>query len=196
MKKWRNKKMENTNTEETKVDKTEDHEEELVEAAEKEEETIENHGAKEALDEVKEEESYKDKYYYLAAEIQNLQKRFEREKDSLIKFGHERVMGDLIDVIDNFERTLGFIEKDEDEKVQNIVVGIKMISKMFLDTLEKHGLKQIEALGKEFDPNVHEAMSEKEVEGKTNKEVVEVFQSGYTLNGRVLRAAKVVIAKS
>ncbi len=144
----------------------------------------------------KKEEDFKEKYFYLAAQMQNMEKRFEREKDNLYKFGNEKVMKDLIDVLDNFERTLGFIEKDEDEKVKNIVVGIEMITKMFLDSLSKHGLKKIEALDQEFDPNFHEALSQRAEEGKENNTIVEVFQNGYTLNDRVLRAAKVIIVKN
>lgn len=143
-----------------------------------------------------EDESFKDKYYYLAAEMQNLQKRFDREKQSLLKFGNEKILNDLVDVIDNFERTLGFIEKDEDEKVKNIVVGIQMIQKLFLETLDKHGLKQIDALGKEFDPNFHEALAQQPAEGKKEMEVIMVHQNGYTLNERVIRAAKVVVVKN
>ena len=138
----------------------------------------------------------KEKYYYLAAEMQNLQRRAAKDKENLLKFGNEKILNDMVDVLDNLERTLGFIEKDEDEKVKNIVVGIQMIQKLFLENLSKHGLKAIEALGAEFDPNLHEALAQQPSEDKKNNEVLLVHQGGYTLNGRVLRAAKVVIAKN
>lgn len=139
---------------------------------------------------------YKEKYYYLAAEMQNMQRRFDKEKSNLLKYGNENILNDLVDVLDNLERTLGFIRADEDEKVKNIVVGIEMINKIFADTLEKHGLKQIEALGKEFDPNFHEALAQQPTEGKKDMEVIQVHQNGYTLNDRVIRPAKVVVAKN
>ena len=71
-----------------------------------------------------------------------------------------------------------------------------MIKKIFLDNLEKHGLKQIDALGKEFDPHFHEALAQQPAEGKEDNEVIQVHQTGYILNERVIRAAKVVIAKN
>ncbi|MAZ49100.1 MAG: nucleotide exchange factor GrpE [Halobacteriovoraceae bacterium] len=141
-------------------------------------------------------DEFKEKYYYLAAEMQNMQRRYEREKDDLHKFGSEKIMKDLVAVMDNFERTLGFIEKEEDEKIKNIAEGIRMVNKLFLDTLEKHGLKKIEALGEEFDPNFHEALAQQPAEGKKDMEVIQVFENGYTLNDRVVRAAKVIVAKN
>jgi molecular chaperone GrpE len=128
--------------------------------------------------------------------MQNMQRRFDREKESLLKFGSEKILKDMLDVVDNLERTLGFINKDEDEKVKNIVVGIEMISKMFIESLGKHGLKQIDALGKEFDPNFHEALAQQPAEGKANMEIIQVHQNGYTLNERVLRPSKVIVAKN
>lgn len=142
------------------------------------------------------EDGYKDKYYYLAAEMQNMQRRFDKEKEHLLKYGSEKILTDLLDVVDNLERTLGFIRSDEDEKVKNIVVGIEMIEKLFVESLGKHGLKVIDALGKEFDPNFHEALSQQKAEDRPNMEIIQVHQSGYTLNGRVIRAAKVVVVKN
>lgn len=142
------------------------------------------------------EEDFKEKYYYLAAEMQNMQRRFDKEKDNLLKFGSERLLNDMIDVVDNLERTLSFITTDEDEKVKNIVVGIEMINKIFLENLEKHGLKQITALGEEFDPHFHEALAQQPAEDKKENEVIQVHQTGYMLNERVIRAAKVIIAKN
>lgn len=141
-------------------------------------------------------DEYKDKYYYLAAEMQNMQRRFDKEKESLLKYGSEKILTDMLDVVDNLERTLGFIRVDEDEKVKNIVVGIEMIEKLFIESLGKHGLKVIDALGKEFDPNFHEALAQQPAEGKPNMEVIQVHQKGYTLNDRVIRAAKVVVVKN
>lgn len=141
-----------------------------------------------------EQEDFKEKYYYLAAELENTRKRFDREKQNLLKFGNERVLSGLIEVVDNLERTVDAISADEDEKVKNIVVGIEMVKKQFLDVLSSNGLEQLQALGEIFDPNVHEAMAQKPCEGKKDQEVVEVFQKGYKLNGRLLRAAKVIVA--
>ncbi len=144
---------------------------------------------------IPESEDYKAKYYYLAAEMENMRKRFDREKESLLKFGNEKILNGLIEVIDNFDRTVDSLVSDEDEKIKNIVKGIEMVRTQFLETLENNGLKRIEALGEQFDPNFHEAISQQEVEGEEEDKIVQEFQKGYMLNGRLLRASKVVISK-
>ncbi len=188
--------MENT-TETTGVEKEQ---EEKVEAATGEEtQETENSDSTENVEELKADQSkdeFKEKYYYLAAEMQNMQRRFEKEKENLLKYGNEKILKDMLDVVDNLERTLGFIKNDEDEKVKNIVVGVEMIQKLFIDSLSKHGLQQIDALGKEFDPHFHEALAQQPAEGKPNMEVIQVHQNGYSLNDRVIRAAKVVVVKN
>jgi molecular chaperone GrpE len=145
-------------------------------------------------EEKKEEIDYKAKYFYIAAEMDNYRKRMEREKESLVKFGNERVIRDLLEVADNFDRTIDMLRGDQDQKVKNLVFGLDMIQKQFIDTMGKHGLTPIESLGKEFDPNFHEAMSQEYAEGKKPNEVIKEFQKGYTLNGRVIRASKVVVS--
>jgi len=142
----------------------------------------------------KEEVDYKSKYFYVAAEMDNYRKRVEREKENLVKYGNEKVMSDLLDVADNFDRTIGMLKGDQDQKVKNLVIGLDMVQKQFLDTMGKHGLSLIEALGKEFDPNFHEAVAQEYAEGTKPNEVIKEFQKGYSLNGRVIRASKVVVS--
>lgn len=143
-----------------------------------------------------EEHNFKEKFYYLAAEMDNMKKRFEREKDNLVKYGNERVLKGLLDVVDNLDRTVDAIAGDEDEKVKNIYSGIEMVRKQFLDVLKTNGLEKVEAMGEIFDPNLHEAMAQQPAEGKQDQEIIQIFQHGYVLNGRLLRAAKVVIANN
>jgi molecular chaperone GrpE len=142
----------------------------------------------------KEEIDYKAKYFYVAAEMDNYRKRMEREKESLIKFGNERVLSDLIQVIDNFERTIEMLKHDEDPKIKNIVTGIDMVQKQFVETLARHGLTTVQSIGKDFDPNFHEALAQEYQEGAKPNQVIKEFQKGYTLSGRLLRASKVVVA--
>lgn len=204
--------MENTN-EETKLD---EHQEAIIEEASEETKEEKLQSSQEldnneqqvdqksqevepANQEIKtkpQEVDYKEKYYYLAAEMQNMQRRFDKEKENLLKYGSEKILRDLLDVVDNFERTLGFIQNDEDEKVKNIAVGIDMINKQFIESLAKHGLKQVEAMGKTFDPNFHEAMAQQPAEGKEDMEIIQVHQNGYTLNERLIRPAKVIVVKN
>lgn len=148
-----------------------------------------------AQEEVKKDEvDYKAKYFYVAAEMDNYRKRMEREKENLLKYGNERVLSDLLQVVDNFERTIEMLKFDQDQKMKNVVTGLDMVTKQFLDTLAKHGLTVVESVGKEFDPNFHEAMAQEYKEGAKPNEVIKEFQKGYILNGRLIRPAKVVVA--
>lgn len=142
----------------------------------------------------KEETDFKAKYYYIAAEMDNYRKRMEREKENLVKYGNERVLSDLLQVVDNFERTIDMLKPDQDPKMKNVVTGLEMVKKQFIDTLSKHGLTPVDSVGKDFDPNFHEALSQEYMEGARPNEVIKEFQKGYTLNGRLIRASKVVVA--
>jgi molecular chaperone GrpE len=159
-----------------------------------EKETVQANAEGAVKEEKKEEVDFKAKYFYIAAEMDNYRKRMEREKENLVKYGNERVLRDLLEVADNFERTIGMLKGDQDQKVKNLVVGLDMIQKQFIDTMGKHGLTPIQSIGKEFDPNFHEAMAQEYAEGKKPNEVIKEFQKGYTLNGRVVRASKVVVS--
>ena len=139
---------------------------------------------------------FKAKYYYLAAETENMKKRFEREKENLLKYGNEKVMSSLVGVMDNFDLTVNALKNDNDNKVQNIVKGIDMVSKQLLDVLKQNGLTQIESVGKVFDPNFHEAVAQAPAPGKADQEIITEYQRGYLLNGRLLRAPKVVVANN
>lgn len=142
----------------------------------------------------KEEVDFKAKYFYIAAEMDNYRKRMEREKENLVKYGNERVLSDLLQVVDNFERTIDMLKPDQDPKMKNVVTGLDMVKKQFIETLSKHGLTPVESVGKDFDPNFHEALSQEYKEGARPNEILKEFQRGYTLNGRLIRAAKVVVA--
>jgi molecular chaperone GrpE len=170
------------------------------ESAEAKEPEVVNEDSEEtSSDEVEqkgEEEDFKSKFFYLAAEMDNMKKRFEREKDNLLKFGNEKVLKGLLEVVDNLDRTVDAISGEEDEKVKNIYSGIEMVRNQFLNVLKANGLEQVNALGETFDPNFHEAMAQQPAEGKEDQEIIQVFQHGYTLNGRLIRPAKVVIAKN
>lgn len=143
-----------------------------------------------------EEVDFKQKYYYLAAEMENMRKRFDREKQNLLKFGNERILSDLIEVIDNLDRTLDALEGEVDSKIKNIIVGVDMVRKQFIETLKNNGVERIEALGEKFDPNFHEAMSQQPADDKEEDTIINEFQKGYMLNGRLLRPSKVIVVKN
>lgn len=150
----------------------------------------------EVNEEKKQLEEFKNKFYYVAAEMENMKKRHERELQNQIKFGNEKVLRGLLEVVDNLERTVMAISNDQDTKVKNLYLGIDMVKNQFLDVLKQNGLEQVDAMGKEFDPNFHEALAQQPAEGKNDNEIIQVYQHGYSLNGRLIRAAKVVVVKN
>ncbi len=168
-------------------------EEDTQESEETSEEAAEDSGKEsgeeneEVKDEGKEEEGEL-RYLRLMADFQNYKKRVEKEKRDLYSYANEKIMNDLLTVMDNFERAL---EHDADE---NFKEGIEMIFKQLSDVLEKDGLAEIPALGEEFDPNVHSAVMTEETEDYESGKVSGVMQKGYTLNGKVIRPAMVKVA--
>ncbi len=148
--------------------------------------------------EEKKDDNYKEKYLYLAAEMENLKRRAAKDKEELLLYGNEKLLSSLLDVLDNFDRTLEMIsnDKDSNDKIKSICQGISMVQKSFLDKLSKSGLKVIKSLGEIFDPNFHEAVSQQEVVGKKEGEIIGELQRGYLLNGRLLRASKVIVAQN
>jgi molecular chaperone GrpE len=139
---------------------------------------------------------FKDKYYYLAAEFENTRKRFAREKDNLLKYGNEKVLSALLEVVDNLERTSTALVDDKDEKIINIVTGVNMVQAQFLEVLKNNGLEEVESVGKSFDPKFHEALAQQPSDEKADQEIIQEYQKGYILNGRLIRAAKVVVANN
>lgn len=179
------------------MEKIQEEAEEIKAEAEKiHKDAEEIHKDVDSLKELEELKKFKDKYFYLAAEFENARKRFDREKEQMLKFGNDKILTNLLDVVDNFDRTLSMIGNDQDEKVKNICVGLEMVRTQFLDTLKKFGLEPVESIGKIFDPNFHEAMGTQVAEGKEDQEIIIEYQKGYVLNGRLLRAAKVIVAKN
>ena len=148
-----------------------------------------------AEEEVKEEEDFKSKFYYLAAEMENMKRRHEKDRENLLKFGNERIISSMVSVLDDLDRSLEHAEK-EDENFKELIIGLEMVRKNFYEVLTKNGLEPVESIGKEFDPNFHEAMAQQPVEGKKDGEITTEFQKGYILNGRLLRPAKVIVVKN
>ncbi|VEU23766.1 DEKNAAC104975 [Brettanomyces naardenensis] len=155
---------------------------------------------KEALDSMqKENAQLKDRYMRAVADFRNLQGTSQREMQKARDFALQKFSKDLLETIDNFDHALNAV-KDEDRSANDglsrFFDGIKMTKDVFEKTLQKHGLKRIDPLDEEFDPNRHEAVFQVAVPGKEPGTVCMVQQTGYELNGRVLRAAKVGVAKA
>ena len=135
-----------------------------------------------------------DLYMRSQAEIENLKKRFRKEKSDLIRYSNESLIKQLLTVLDNLEKAI-FAAQDE-HSVDAVREGVELTLKGLMDTLEKSGLKQVEADGEPFDPNFHEAISEQEDNAAKPGTVLQVFQKGYILNERLIRPAMVVVSKN
>ena len=138
-----------------------------------------------------------DNLRYLA-EIDNLTKRFDKEREDTFKYAVTEFANEIILVADNFVRvieSISLINKDDKHKVKPLIEGVDLIFKDFLKTLEKFEIKQIDCLGKKFDPNFHQAISEEINNSKETGEIIKVIQIGYLIKDRLLRPASVVIAK-
>ena len=138
-------------------------------------------------------EEFKDKYLRAHAELDNARKRLIKEKEEYVKFANEDILSEILYVIDNFDRALEHMNGRQ--KVESILDGIKMIQKQFHHLLERNGVKRIEALGKKFDPALHEAVEHIEAEEGKEGIVLEEIQAGYLLNDRLLRPAGVKVGK-
>ena len=145
----------------------------------------------------KEIESLKEEKIRLLAEMENLRKRFEREKVETIKFGSINLARDILSPGDNLERALDALPEDENhpQSIKNLIDGLKMVLKEFKSNLEKHGVKKIETLNQKFDHNFHQAIMEVENDDVEEGTVVQEVQSGYTMHDRLLRAAMVGVSK-
>ena len=140
----------------------------------------------------------KDDSLRYAAEIDNLRKRFDKEKEDIYKYAITDFANEIILVVDNFERMLenvSSIDNKNNEKLKPVIEGIELTFKNFVSTLEKFEIKKIDALGKKFDPNFHQAVFEDQESTKPEGEIVKVIQSGYTIKERLLRPVSVGVAK-
>lgn len=147
------------------------------------------------LDKVKDDLSKaKDALLRTAADFDNFRKRQRREMEDNKKFATEKVLLELLPVLDNLQRALG-AAKDAPADAAGIVQGVKMVADQFRSVMESQGLKGFDSVGQVFDPMKHEAVSERDAEEVPAGHVVEEFQRGYMLHDRVVRPAMVVVSK-
>jgi molecular chaperone GrpE len=190
-------------TEREQENEIKDDNEDIDLAMDKEEEEIKATDEEDlAEDEVKDEEPDKEsdkvnqqiedlnnKLMRLQADFINYKNRVEREKKNIYSYALEDIFSQLLPVLDNFERALNSMEKDN-----SYYEGVKMIYDQMLDVLKKNGLKEIDCLDKPFDPNFHHAVISEDSD-KEEGTILEVFQKGYMLNDKVIRPSMVKVAK-
>ncbi len=136
---------------------------------------------------------YKDAYLRATADYQNLKKEVAQMQAQYVKFANEKMLGDLLPVIEHFHQGLKYVPKEL--QTENWMVGFHQIQKQLNDFMDKNGLERIETVGKQFDASVHEAMTSRSEEGKESGEVLEEVMGGYKLNDKVIQAARVIVAE-
>ena len=131
-----------------------------------------------------------DKYKRLQAEYSNYMRRTQQEKETIGLFANEKIIGELIPVLDSMERAIDACTDKED----NMYKGIELVHKQLIDCLQKFGVEEIVALNEEFDPNLHLAVMQESVEGVEANKVVMVLQKGYKLKTKVIRPTMVKVS--
>lgn len=174
---------------EAAVNENEEIKEETEPAEEVKEENAEASENQEKEKSDAEEEALNTKYLRLMADFQNFKRRTEKEKNDIYAFANEKIISELLNVIDNFERALAAGDAED-----SFVKGMELILKQLLDVLEKAGTSEIAALGEDFDPNFHNAVMMEDSSEYESGKVTEVLQKGYILNNRVIRPSMVKVA--
>ena len=148
-------------------------------------------GSAEALQ--KERDDLYDRLLRKTAEFDNFRKRVERDRKDMIEWAAADVIGELLSVVDDFDRALAAPAPPE---AQSYKAGLELIQRQLAELLKKRGVSTIEALGADFDPHQHQAVAYEEVAGAREGEVVGVMGKGYKLGDRLLRPALVKVAKA
>jgi molecular chaperone GrpE len=142
--------------------------------------------------------SLRDKLLRALAETENVRRRGEREREDTAKFAIRKFAGDLLNVSDNLRRALEAVpaEQTADPNLKNLLGGIEATERELFAAFDRAGIKPVKAQGATFDPNLHEAIVELVADDVPPGTVVQVFQNGWTLNDRLLRPARVGVAKA
>lgn len=140
-------------------------------------------------------ESY-DQLLRTTADFDNYRKRAARERQDAVKFANESLLQKLIPVLDNFDMAIAAAAGAKEGAAQSLQAGVNMILLQLRNTLTEAGLEEIDATGKPFDPNYHEAVSQQETQEAPEGQVVQQLRKGYRLRERLLRPATVIVAKA
>ncbi len=153
--------------------------------------------AKEEYERLKEQAQKAKEYYEMClrikADYENARKRLDKEREEFIKFAQYNLIKDFLSVLDDFERAYHSAKATPD--IDKLIQGLEMIGKDLYSLLRKYGVQEIEAEGKAFDPDYHEALLQEEREDVPENTVIEVLQKGYMLHDKVLRPARVKVSK-
>ena len=189
----------NENNETQNIDDSKEENVEETNSENNEEDTESEEDTKETEEDIlrAEIETLKEEKIRVLAEMENLRKRFEREKIDSIKYGSVNFARDVLSPGDNLERALSVINEEEEQSqsIKNLIKGLLMVKKELSTALKKHGITKIDSLNKKFDPNLHQAMMEIENNDLDEGVVVQEIQTGYMMHDRLLRPAMVGVSK-
>ena len=173
-------------------------EERIIEAVEEEEGAVPEEAVPEPeKDWAEEARKFQDLYLRCAAETENMRRRFQKEREEQARYASERIVKGLIPVLDNLILALGYIKPDSPAEAQSLAEGVRMTVKGFQDVLSENGLKTVPAKrGQAFDYNLHEALGQTEESDIAPGSISQIIQRGYTLADRLIRPAKVMVAKA
>lgn len=129
------------------------------------------------------------------ADFENYRKRVERDKQDLVRYANEELIGELLGVLDHLDQAMSHIKQSSNDEAKNLALGVELVGKQLVGALEKFGLKAVDAVGEQFDPKLHEALQMVDAEDVAPGTVVEQHRPGYVLNGRLLRAALVNVVR-
>jgi molecular chaperone GrpE len=129
------------------------------------------------------------------ADFENYRKRMERDKQDLVRYANEELIGELLGVLDHLDQALSHIKQSSNDEAKNLALGVELVGKQLVGALEKFGLKSVDAVGQMFDPKVHEALQMVDAEDMAPGTVVAQHRRGYVLNGRLLRPALVDVVR-
>lgn len=136
-----------------------------------------------------------DLYLRERADLENVRKRNQRDKEDAIRYANDRLLKEMVPVLDNLERAIEHAAQEETDN-QGLIEGVNMTINQFRKALEDFGVKAINAIGADFDPNLHQAMGQLESADQAPNTVVTEFQKGYLLHDRLLRPSLVMVAKA
>jgi len=136
-----------------------------------------------------------DKHLRLQADFDNFRRRAQKERQELLQYGHENLVKDLLSTVDNLDRAIEHTQQSDGGDLESLLQGVELLQRELHAILERHAVTEIQAMGGQFDPALHEAMAQVPDASVPPNTVIDVLQKGYQLRGRLLRPTRVVVAR-
>ena len=149
----------------------------------------------ESLAQTRELEEAQDRLVRLQAEFENFRRRSLKERQESLQYGHQNLVKDLLGTVDNLERAIAHSKEDASASMESVLQGVELVQRELLGALGKHGVKVVEPVKEVFNPTFHEAMGQLPDASVAPNSVLQVLQKGYLINDRMLRPARVLVAR-